>query len=275
MSEVIDMRKIIGEDKVFENVLNKTDKIIYNLFYLIREKENAFTATDEATYIIGQSNESTPLWMWLKEKPDGTIDKEIYDIVESRLLLNHNLKVVAHEKNVNDILNSIAQKKEVNYKVNMPMTVYACNNVKKVSISGQVVKPKEEHKEILIKFITDMVYDVEKNIMNENDANGFANWAVNADNLYLWENNDAIVSMAMIAHKTNEYARINTVFTEREQRGKGYVGMLLYKLSEMLLKEDIIPMLYADSRNPASNSAYQKIGFEKYGEITEYIFIGG
>lgn len=31
-------------------------------------------------------------------------------------------------------------------------------------------------------------------------------------------------------------------------------------------------LLYADARNPAANKAYQKIGFEKQGEITEFIF---
>mgnify|MGYP002570802793 FL=1 len=29
-------------------------------------------------------------------------------------------------------------------------------------------------------------------------------------------------------------------------------------------------MLYADARNPSSNRAYQKIGFELVGPITEY-----
>lgn len=266
------MNEISGAD-VFENVLSKTDKIIYNLFYMIREKENAFITTDNTTYIIAQSNEHTPLWIWLREKSEGSIKEEICNIIESRLSINYDFKVIADEKYVIDILNCIAHKIGINYKVKMPMTVYACNYIKNVKISGQIIKPNDEYKEILARFITDMAYDAENNIISENEANGFASKMTNADNLYLWKDNEVIVSMAMVPHKTKEYARINTVFTDREHRGKGYAGMLLSKISEMLLKENIIPMLYADSRNPASNSTYQKIGFEKYGEVTEYIFI--
>lgn len=267
------MRMAKGTDEVFENVLDKTDRIIYNLFYLIREDEKAFIATDDATYIIGQKNEHAPLWIWLREKPEGTNYKEICEILESRLEINHDLKVHAYEKHITDILNNISQKTAINYTESMPMIVYACNNVTSINnLSGQIIKPLEEYREILKRFISDMVYDAENIVMSQDDASGFANSAVNSKNLYLWENNGRIVSMAMIAHKTKEYARINTVFTDREQRGKGYAGMLVSKISGILLKEGIIPMLYADSRNPASNFVYQKIGFEKYGEITKYMF---
>ena len=76
--------------------------------------------------------------------------------------------------------------------------------------------------------------------------------------------------MAMIAHRTAETARINTVVTDRARRGHGYAGMLVSSLCKRLLSEGAAPMLYADARNPSSNRAYQKIGFELVGPITEY-----
>ena len=39
-----------------------------------------------------------------------------------------------------------------------------------------------------------------------------------------------------------------------------------------LLAHGATPMLYADADYPASNRAYQKIGFEKAGEVTQYRF---
>ncbi|HEX3078318.1 MAG TPA: GNAT family N-acetyltransferase [Lachnospiraceae bacterium] len=50
--------------------------------------------------------------------------------------------------------------------------------------------------------------------------------------------------------------------------------MLISEISANLLRENKIPMLYADARNPASNAAYEKIGFIKQGEVTEFVFGG-
>ena len=66
--------------------------------------------------------------------------------------------------------------------------------------------------------------------------------------------------------------RINTVVTRREKRGRGYAGMLVGTLCQKLLAEGVRPMLYADAAYPSSNRAYQKIGFTKTGEVTEYAF---
>lgn len=271
------MRIIDGTEEILEKILGKKDRIIYNLFYLIREGDSAFFATDDSTYIIGQGNESAPLWMWLKQIPDENVENEICDIIKSRLVLNQYLQLNAYDEYARKILDRVSKKTGLGYCVSVPMIAYACNQaISRHKISGQIVTPKEEHKEIMARFITEFIteitYDTEKTAINESKANGFANAMVNSNNLFLWEDDGKIVSMARIAHKTGEYARINTVFTEREQRGKGYAGMLVGKMSEKLLEENRIPMLYADARNPASNAAYQKIGFVKYGEVTEYVF---
>lgn len=57
------------------------------------------------------------------------------------------------------------------------------------------------------------------------------------------------------------------VFTNREDRGNGYAGMLCYELCEELIKQGKTPMLYADADYIPSNRAYQKIGFEEVGNL--------
>ena len=46
--------------------------------------------------------------------------------------------------------------------------------------------------------------------------------------------------------------------------------MLVAEMSRLLLGQGLLPLLYADASNPASNRAYQKIGFEQVGRVTEY-----
>ena len=78
--------------------------------------------------------------------------------------------------------------------------------------------------------------------------------------------------MALITHRTERYARINTVVTKEACRGKVYGAMLVKAMSDLVLNEGRIPMLYAEADYPSSNRMYQKIGYEKQGEIGEYIF---
>ena len=47
-------------------------------------------------------------------------------------------------------------------------------------------------------------------------------------------------------------------------------GKLTQEEALRLLRARTLPMLYADAHNPASNRAYQKIGFVPFGSVTEY-----
>ena len=115
--------------------------------------------------------------------------------------------------------------------------------------------------------------DGEHQTLRDEDAQGFAAAMVGSDKLFLWEDESGeICAMAMIAHQTEKTARINTVVTDRAKRGHGYAGMLVASLCRELLAHGATPMLYADADYPASNRAYQKIGFEKAGEVTQYRF---
>jgi predicted GNAT family acetyltransferase len=106
-----------------------------------------------------------------------------------------------------------------------------------------------------------------RKILNQDEI--FDKLNKNSHDLFLWSDG-GVVAMARIANKGNKYARINTVVTNREHRGKGYAKMLVGDICKQLLEQGLIPMLYADARNPSSNSTYQKIGFREVGKISEY-----
>jgi len=80
--------------------------------------------------------------------------------------------------------------------------------------------------------------------------------------------------MANISHCFAKYGRINAVFTPTQLRKNGYASALTAEMCAILKKEKLVPMLYADICNPASNEVYQNIGFIKSGKITEIKFQG-
>jgi predicted GNAT family acetyltransferase len=90
--------------------------------------------------------------------------------------------------------------------------------------------------------------------------------------MYLWVVDGIPVSVAKIAHRSARHARINYVYTPRDQRKKGYASAIVAALCEQLLEEKLIPMLYADGQNPDSNKVYQSIGFVHTGRIDDLKF---
>lgn len=188
-----------------------------------------------------------------------------------QLAENPKLKLNAEEKYITNILNKVSLQTGISYSIKMPMNVYACFEINNVIKKGHRVLPTKKYKNDIACLIREMVYDAENIEISEKDALDFARSMENSNLLNLWYD-EKIISMALIAHKSNKYARINTVVTERAERGKGYAGMLISEMSTELHGENLIPMLYADARNMASNAAYQKIGYIKQGEITEFVF---
>lgn len=88
-------------------------------------------------------------------------------------------------------------------------------------------------------------------------------------NLYLWIVKNIPVSIANIAHRSPRHARINAVYTPPTLRKKGFASALVAELCSILKNEQLIPMLYADLKNPASNQVYKNIGFTEAGKITD------
>lgn len=153
----------------------------------------------------------------------------------------------------------------------MPMTAYVCRRVTlPAAFHGEQAAPEPQHQAAMASLLTQLVEDGEGQSIPPQEATRFAQAMTGSDALRLWLDEGRVCAIALIAHRTHAVARINTVVTDRALRGRGYAGMLVAGMCASLLAEGIIPMLYADTRNPASNRAYLKIGFEPVEQVTEY-----
>ena len=70
--------------------------------------------------------------------------------------------------------------------------------------------------------------------------------------LYLWVDGD-VCAIARIAFRDEEYARINSVYTAKSKRGRGYAGALVSALSQMIIESGLTPTILADESNSVSN----------------------
>lgn len=70
-----------------------------------------------------------------------------------------------------------------------------------------------------------------------------------------------------------EHARINTVYTPRELRRRGYATAAVAALTRHLLSGGRrYCCLYTDLANPTSNSIYHRIGYRSVCDIDQYTF---
>lgn len=265
------MRTVRGNDAIFDQMIRGKDEIVYNLIFSRREAENTLLLTDDHSCIITQSREPKPVVVFLNGHPDRALEFELVQQLSNQLKKTGKLRINAKAEYIRDTLECVSTMTGIPYSINRTFNAYACFSVKQPIKQGKLVVPEREYRKNMARLFCEMQYDDGHVLISEEEADAFADKMVNSNSLFLWKDGD-IVSMAKIAHKSRKYARIDTVVTERKMRGKGYAGMLVAEVSDMLLHNHLTPMLYTDASYPSSNQAYQKIGYEKQGEIMEFIF---
>ncbi len=255
-----------GEEKAMK--MSAREEITYNILLMILEGK-APLVSEGGGWLLAQSNPRTPAWLYLTCEPGVATQKAICEALEARLAENPELRVTADPRFARKTLEALAVQTGRALRETMPMIAYACMRVSGVPSSGRIRRPTPADRGALAELIRQMAADAEGQTLSDGEAAGFADAMANSDRLCLWDDG-GVRAMALIAHRTERYARLNTVVTDRAQRGKGYCGMLMAALSEELLSQGVTPMLYADARNPASNGAYRRVGFEEAGRATEY-----
>lgn len=92
-----------------------------------------------------------------------------------------------------------------------------------------------------------------------------------ARRLAVWDVKGKPVAQAGV-FGTEDVARIGAVYTPPEARGHGYASAVVAYLSQQQLEQGKkICCLYADARNPVSNSIYRKIGYEFAARSSMYM----
>ena len=267
------MVKLENALPIINKLMSENAKVNFNLFYLFLDNEGTTWYTDEKSYIIGQTDANRPMWIWMDENVTQEALAEVEQIIEGGLEENAKLNVTADERIIQPILYSIAKRKKTIVRGQVPMVIYRCDKVvNSKKAGGHMILSDDTHREIMERFITGMVWDLARRPMNEGEAENFAKDVAGSANFYLWEDEGQVVSMAMIAHRSETFARINTVYTDASRRGEGYAGMLVGTVTQKILDEGRIPILYTEQDNVCSNATYRRIGYTVCGELRQFQF---
>lgn len=153
------------------------------------------------------------------------------------------------------------------------LMAYACRAViTPVGVPGRMEKAGEEHAETVADFVRGFNLDCFGTQDSPEQALEAAKVMIAAGKPYLWFVDGKAVCLAGIVRRSARHARIAYVYTPPEERCKGYAAALVAQVSLMAMGEGLMPILYADTANPASNKAYRNIGYVPEGQVSEYAF---
>ena len=266
------MRLVKANDNVFDNLMtDEKSKIVFNLLFQIKNDPSAFIVTNDTSYIFTQDSKRTPNWLFINQELDDSTKEEIIAIISGMVRINPLLRVNGQKKYILPILEEVSARLGVKFKEEINMSVHFCKKATKIPAKGHMIPPKELHRERLKELISSMSKDTDGLLLGADDSEKYISSLIHSHSFFLWED-EKIVSMAKIANKNEGLARLNTIFTALEERNNGYTTMLVGELCEQLLSEGLTPIIYADASVKSKIQAYERIGFEKAGDVTQFAF---
>lgn len=246
---------------IFSNNNFKNDYYKYFLYGNLCERKFYDIKTDNSNYAIfifyNYDNEnlipSGDIWFWTKKD----ISKE--KLEESILLLPAEGNII-YKSEINYFMSdsngiNINEFEEVNgcYKCINPQKPKKTVDCKIEKISNE---DKEELIDLWIQNGKEWQYD-----FNRNDVEKWiVNW-INDNNFYAYKIDNKIICFATYQIIDN-YARIEHAYTRKEYRGNGFMANLIYDMTNIILNNNLIPVLQTDINYQSSNKSYQNVGYK-------------
>jgi uncharacterized protein len=257
-----------NDEAIAEESPFSVDEVQYNLIHRISEGHDALCLkTPDGKMIFAQTPRNYG-WLWISiEVTDRKVRLE--ELVSQ--LEGVSLPGITSDPDTAELFADIFGERYSGYFNNyMTMEAYHCPKVIKPSkLPGKLLKETEQNIDTIAAYLAGFMEDAFTVSVEPETQIGNAKSMIEAGGLYLWMVDGQPVSMANIAHRSPRHARINAVFTPQQHRKKGYASALVAEICSLLEGEKLVPMLYADVKNPTSNKIYQNIGFLKKGLIAE------
>lgn len=260
-------------DDLGSNPYFQRDEVPFNLLYRICELDGATCLkTKDGTMIYAQSPGHNG-WVWMSEElSDSERGERLREL--AAVLELHDLPGITGLLHTAERFASLyANGRQQHYRIHMGMESYCCPIViKPQHVNGALEQVMEGQSGIAATFLAGFSESAYGVIVTPESQLSAAEELIRQGNLYFWMVEGQPVSMANIAHRSPRHGRINAVYTPPAARKQGYASALVAEVCELLHRESLQPMLYADLTNPNSNKVYQQIGFVSSGKVADIKF---
>ena len=261
-----------------EGLLNQDsfqkDEVRFQLVHRIAEDPEGLMLKALEGKALALQNTGRRMWLWLSDTLTEQQNLELIDALAHHLKNSRLPGFAGQPEQAFLFAKTYACLTGAAYREAMSIESYECPEVIWPSnVPGRIIASGPEHVDTVAEYLVGFIQNgFGKTVLKESQLAG-AQRLTSSQNLWLWEVEGTVVSMANIAHRSPRHGRINQVYTPHEKRKRGYASALVAAISQKLLDEGLTPVLYADILYGASNKVYRSIGYKERGSVTEYDFV--
>ncbi|OBZ10167.1 MULTISPECIES: GNAT family N-acetyltransferase [Bacillales] len=267
------LEKLHADDYVLNQYPFMRDELQYNLIHLISAIEGATSLKTPDGRMLFAGSPGHNAWLWLSDdiadEHQTKLMKELIAYYEGTDMPG----ICGAPPTAELFAKLYAEANQLEYHAYMLMEAYSCPKViKPLKVKGKMIQATRQHLELVAEFLAGFSEDAYGAAVIPASQLPAAEGMIMRGNLYFWTVDELPVSMANIAHRSPRHGRINAVYTPQVLRKNGYASAIVAGLCSILEEENREAMLYADTKNPASNKVYKNVGFVESGPIAEIRF---
>lgn len=244
------------------------EKITYSVLIKILRGRCAHIFTDLENVILCHSGWPYPVWVWCRDTENEKSVLEIARCIREELPLEQGyVHILSRE-----LLEKMREKDEYfrAAREKRGLLSYRLDAIREIGAScdGYMSPVREEEIPSLIDVWHDMHMEMEGQDLSRERCENSMRSLVEGRNLFAWRIEDGTIAALTGRGDQEEYSKITSVYTRPEYRRKGYAIHLVHGVTQMMLADGLIPILYTDAGYGASNACYQKIGYRQVGSLT-------
>lgn len=243
------------------------DAVTYAVLINILQDSCTDIYTDHINVIVCHSLSPYPVWVWCRDPGrEENVDsiagclgeafapEDGYGYILDCGLLNH------------------LREKDPRFRrmrMKMGLLSYRLDRLRDIDAScdGFFSLAKEEEIPYLTKLWHDLAFEMEGHDLSPERCGERVRSRMAAKSLYVWRRNDGEITALTARQDAGRYGKISAVYTLPGYRRRGYAIHLVHKVTQLILEDGRIPILYTDAGYAASNACYQKIGFREVGSL--------
>ena len=261
------VQRFENEICVIDEKLLKKDE--YSFFVLTRIIKGVcrLTVTDKENFIVCYSSAPYPVWIWLPDGASEELQELVYQTVKENFEIEKyrfNTKYFFAEYMIR---RSNEEKKPL--KIAQNIFSYRCFQAvapQKIADGGFAVAKQEDLEEIVTLseyFHNDVGIDKKSRAEYREKAEA----QIKAEQFFLWIDGQGEIVATCTYNVSEEKGCVGRVYTRADKRRRGYAANLVYQTTLQILEKGLIPILYADADYAASNACYERVGYQRQGEL--------
>lgn len=244
--------------------LLKGDSITYSVLIRILQGTCTDIFTDHEKAVVCYSCPPWPVWVWCR---DLSMADEIGACLKENFPVEQGYDIILSY----ELLEQLRQEDEYFRSVSnkMGLKSYRLDHICAVDYpcEGGVRLVREDEIQSLVGIWQDMHREMEGRVLTPKHCEATLHRMVGDKCLFAWHNNTGGIVSLTGRGDQGEYSKITSVYTLPQHRRKGYAINLVHAVTETILTDGLIPILYTDAGYDASNACYQKIGYRQVGSL--------